>query len=98
MAFRDPALRRLTYVPSVDGCEGLYITPTLQVKKWLRCTLDTLRGSKWRSFVEANTFYIMHVVSNLWFGGLTAAPSIAAGLAGGWDDRTGMGHNPGGRR
>ena len=23
-------LRRLTYVPSVDGCEGLYVTPTLQ--------------------------------------------------------------------
>ena len=29
-AFRDPALRRLTYVPSADGCEGLYVTPTLQ--------------------------------------------------------------------
>ena len=30
VCFRDPALRRLTYVPSVDGCEGLYVTPTLQ--------------------------------------------------------------------
>ena len=30
VAFRDPALRRLSYVPSVDGCEGLYVTPTLQ--------------------------------------------------------------------
>ena len=28
--FRDAALRRGTYMPSVDGCEGLYITPTLQ--------------------------------------------------------------------
>ena len=28
--FRDPALRRATYVPSVEGCEGLYVTPTLQ--------------------------------------------------------------------
>eukprot|EP01052_Picozoa_sp_SAG31_P009213 SAG31_NODE_480_length_15108_cov_56.073423_2_plen_289_part_00 len=30
VAFREPSLRRLTLVPSVDGCEGLYITPTLQ--------------------------------------------------------------------
>lgn len=30
VCFRDPALRQLTYVPSVDGCEGLYVTPTLQ--------------------------------------------------------------------
>jgi sphinganine-1-phosphate aldolase len=30
VAFRDPALRRLTYVPSTDGCEGLYVTPTIQ--------------------------------------------------------------------
>lgn len=30
VAFRDAALRRLTYVPSADGCEGLYVTPTLQ--------------------------------------------------------------------
>ena len=29
-AFRHAALRRLTYVPSADGCEGLYVTPTLQ--------------------------------------------------------------------
>ena len=28
--FRDPALRRATYVPSAEGCEGLYVTPTLQ--------------------------------------------------------------------
>jgi sphinganine-1-phosphate aldolase len=28
--FRDAALRRRTYVPCVDGCEGLYVTPTLQ--------------------------------------------------------------------
>ena len=28
--FRDASLRRGTYMPSVDGCEGLYITPTLQ--------------------------------------------------------------------
>lgn len=28
--FRDASLRRLTYVPSTDGCEGLYVTPTLQ--------------------------------------------------------------------
>lgn len=30
VAFRDPNLRRLTYVPVTDGCEGLYITPTMQ--------------------------------------------------------------------
>jgi sphinganine-1-phosphate aldolase len=30
VAFRDPKLRALTYVPSADGCEGLYVTPTLQ--------------------------------------------------------------------
>ena len=30
VGFRCPELRRLTYVPSVDGCEGLYVTPTLQ--------------------------------------------------------------------
>ena len=30
VAFRDPELRRLTYVPTADGCEGLYVTPTLQ--------------------------------------------------------------------
>ena len=30
-AFRDPTLRRSTYVPCADGCEGLYVTPTLQV-------------------------------------------------------------------
>jgi len=30
VGFRDPALRRLTYVPSMDGCEGLYVTTTLQ--------------------------------------------------------------------
>jgi sphinganine-1-phosphate aldolase len=30
VAFRNPALRRASYVPSVDGCEGLYVTPTLQ--------------------------------------------------------------------
>lgn len=30
VAFRDPELRSLTYVPSADGCEGLYVTPTLQ--------------------------------------------------------------------
>ncbi|CAE7234241.1 SGPL1 [Symbiodinium sp. CCMP2592] len=30
VAFRDPALRRLTYVPVTDGCEGLYVTPTMQ--------------------------------------------------------------------
>ena len=29
-AFRSPQLRRLTYVPSADGCEGLYVTPTIQ--------------------------------------------------------------------
>ena len=28
--FRSPKLRRGTYMPSVDGCEGLYVTPTLQ--------------------------------------------------------------------
>lgn len=30
LGFRSVELRRLTYVPSVDGCEGLYVTPTLQ--------------------------------------------------------------------
>ena len=30
VAFRDAALRALTFVPSADGCEGLYVTPTLQ--------------------------------------------------------------------
>jgi len=30
VAFRDPALRRATYMPSTDGCEGLYVTTTLQ--------------------------------------------------------------------
>ena len=30
VAFRDPDLRRLTYVVVTDGCEGLYVTPTLQ--------------------------------------------------------------------
>lgn len=30
VAFRSAELRRLSYVPSVDGCEGLYVTPTLQ--------------------------------------------------------------------
>jgi len=30
VAFRDAALRRLTYVPVTDGCEGLYVTSTLQ--------------------------------------------------------------------
>ena len=29
-AFREPALRRATIFPSADGCEGLYVTPTLQ--------------------------------------------------------------------
>ena len=29
VAFRDAALRALTFVPSADGCEG-YVTPTLQ--------------------------------------------------------------------
>jgi len=28
--FKDPELRRASYMPSADGCEGLYITPTLQ--------------------------------------------------------------------
>eukprot|EP01060_Flectonema_neradi_P030832 TRINITY_DN4553_c1_g1_i3.p1 TRINITY_DN4553_c1_g1~~TRINITY_DN4553_c1_g1_i3.p1 ORF type:complete len:547 (+),score=142.66 TRINITY_DN4553_c1_g1_i3:48-1643(+) len=28
--FRDPELRQLTYVTSTDGCEGLYVTPTIQ--------------------------------------------------------------------
>lgn len=31
VAFRDQNLRRLTYVPVTDGCEGLYITPTMFV-------------------------------------------------------------------
>lgn len=30
VCFRTAALRRASYVPSVDGCEGLYVTPTLQ--------------------------------------------------------------------
>ena len=30
VAFRTAELRRATYVPSTDGCEGLYVTPTLQ--------------------------------------------------------------------
>ena len=30
VAFRDPKLRQLTYVPCADGNEGLYVTPTLQ--------------------------------------------------------------------
>ncbi|CAK9013463.1 unnamed protein product [Durusdinium trenchii] len=30
VCFRDPELRRLTYVPVTDGCEGLYVTPTMQ--------------------------------------------------------------------
>lgn len=30
VSFRDKALRGLTYVPVSDGCEGLYITNTLQ--------------------------------------------------------------------
>ena len=30
IAFRDPGLRRMTYVPVTDGCEGLYVTPTMQ--------------------------------------------------------------------
>jgi sphinganine-1-phosphate aldolase len=30
VAFRDPAMRAATLVPSADGCEGLYVTPTLQ--------------------------------------------------------------------
>jgi len=30
VCFRDNELRRRTYVPSVVGCEGLYVTPTLQ--------------------------------------------------------------------
>jgi len=25
VCFRDPALRRASYVPSVDGCEGLCV-------------------------------------------------------------------------
>ncbi|GMH52777.1 hypothetical protein TrST_g13553 [Triparma strigata] len=28
--FGSPELRALTYVPSFDGCEGLYVTPTIQ--------------------------------------------------------------------
>ncbi len=32
VCFRDPALRRATYVPSSTGCEGLYVTPTLQAR------------------------------------------------------------------
>jgi len=30
VTFRDRALRQLTYVPVTDGCEGLYVTSTLQ--------------------------------------------------------------------
>ena len=30
VCFREASLRRATYVPSVEGCEGLYVTPTLQ--------------------------------------------------------------------
>ncbi len=30
VAFRDPAMRAATLVPSTEGCEGLYVTPTLQ--------------------------------------------------------------------
>jgi len=30
VCFRERSLRRLTYVPSADGCEGLYVTPTIQ--------------------------------------------------------------------
>lgn len=30
VAFRDPEMRQATYVPSCDGCEGLYVTPTIQ--------------------------------------------------------------------
>eukprot|EP01062_Namystynia_karyoxenos_P001414 TRINITY_DN10489_c0_g2_i1.p1 TRINITY_DN10489_c0_g2~~TRINITY_DN10489_c0_g2_i1.p1 ORF type:complete len:548 (+),score=193.23 TRINITY_DN10489_c0_g2_i1:97-1740(+) len=30
VAFRSNELRGATYVPSSDGCEGLYVTPTLQ--------------------------------------------------------------------
>jgi len=30
VCFREKDLRRASYVPSVDGCEGLYVTPTLQ--------------------------------------------------------------------
>lgn len=30
VAFRDPLLRQATYMPSADGCEGLYVTPTIQ--------------------------------------------------------------------
>jgi sphinganine-1-phosphate aldolase len=30
VCYRDDALRRTTYIPSSDGCEGLYVTPTLQ--------------------------------------------------------------------
>jgi len=30
IAFADQELRRLTYVPVTDGCEGLYVTSTLQ--------------------------------------------------------------------
>ena len=30
LLFPLPKLRRGTYMPSVDGCEGLYVTPTLQ--------------------------------------------------------------------
>lgn len=29
VVFRDPNLRRAAYLPSADGCEGLYVTPTL---------------------------------------------------------------------
>ena len=28
--FGNKELRQLTYCPSFDGCEGLYVTPTLQ--------------------------------------------------------------------
>ena len=31
VVFRDTKLRQSTYMPTFDGCEGLYVTPTLQV-------------------------------------------------------------------
>ena len=30
VCFHEPELRGLTYVPVTDGCEGLYVTPTMQ--------------------------------------------------------------------
>ena len=73
VAFRDAALRALTYVPSSEGCEGLYVTPTLQGSR-----SGAVIAAAWATVVNVGDDGYRHIARDLHGAHLRLKREVAA--------------------